>query len=180
MVERFNRILETTFFKFAVHSQRDWDQHLPLFLMAYRSVVHHSTGCIPANITLGRNLRLTFDLTFRRPVDEPPLFATDYVVALEHQLGHIHQFNRDYLNVITDRIKQGYDMTLLLSAHLCIQRMSPDSKIQRGRRVLFQSYVQLHWQGLYTITKKINDMVYRVQLKPQSKLKIVHCSQLWP
>ena len=35
------------------------------------------------------------------------------------------------------------------------------------------------WQGPYLVTKRLNDTVYRVQLKPQSKLKVVHRNRLW-
>ena len=35
------------------------------------------------------------------------------------------------------------------------------------------------WQGPYLVTKRINDMVYRVQLKPQTKPKVVHRNRLW-
>ena len=35
------------------------------------------------------------------------------------------------------------------------------------------------WQGPYLVTKRINDMVYRVQLRPQTKPKVVHRNRLW-
>lgn len=35
------------------------------------------------------------------------------------------------------------------------------------------------WQGPYLVTKCLNDTVYRVQLKPQSKPKGVHRNRLW-
>ncbi len=45
MVERFNRTLETQLSKFADHNQKDWDLHIPILVMAYRSAVHDTTGC---------------------------------------------------------------------------------------------------------------------------------------
>ncbi|KAJ8956157.1 hypothetical protein NQ318_020708, partial [Aromia moschata] len=44
--------------------QRDWDQFLHLFLLAYRSSVHETTGQTPASIVMGRELRLPCDLKF--------------------------------------------------------------------------------------------------------------------
>ena len=35
------------------------------------------------------------------------------------------------------------------------------------------------WQGPYTVTMKINDLVYRIQLGPKAKLKVVHRNRLW-
>ena len=34
------------------------------------------------------------------------------------------------------------------------------------------------WQDPYLVTKRINDMVYRVQLKPLAKPKVVHRNRL--
>lgn len=35
------------------------------------------------------------------------------------------------------------------------------------------------WEGPYTVTKAINDVVYRIQLTPRSKPKVVHRNRLW-
>ena len=56
MVERFNQTSEAQLSKFADHSQRDWDQHIPFLLMAYRSAMHDTTGNTPARIMLGSYL----------------------------------------------------------------------------------------------------------------------------
>ena len=44
MVERFNRTLEAQLAKFVSEHQRDWDHHLQLLMMAYRTSVHDTTG----------------------------------------------------------------------------------------------------------------------------------------
>src|SRR4029434_2706209 len=49
--------------------QRDWDEHLPLVLMACRSAVQESTTCSPALLMLGRELRTPAELAFGRPPD---------------------------------------------------------------------------------------------------------------
>ncbi|KAJ8935271.1 hypothetical protein NQ318_023157 [Aromia moschata] len=38
--------------------------------------------------------------------------------------------------------------------------------------------LQINWKGPYTIIKKINDLVYRIQLSPRSKPKVVHLVRL--
>ena len=35
------------------------------------------------------------------------------------------------------------------------------------------------WQGPYLVIKRINDVVYRIQLNPKSKPKVVHRNRLW-
>ena len=53
MVERFNWTLETQLSVFVDDHQRDWDQLVPLMLMAYRSTVHECTGCSPTSLMFG-------------------------------------------------------------------------------------------------------------------------------
>ena len=45
--ERFNRTIEDMLSKYISKAQRDWDEYLPLLLLAYRSSVHESTGQTP-------------------------------------------------------------------------------------------------------------------------------------
>ena len=62
MVERLNRTIEAQLAIFVSENQRDWDIYVPLLLMAYRSAVHKTTKCTPAELMFGRNLRLPIDL----------------------------------------------------------------------------------------------------------------------
>jgi hypothetical protein len=64
MVERFNRTLEEHLRKVVDKCQRNWDKHIPMFLMAYRSAVHETTAHSPAKVIFGTDLRLPPDLKF--------------------------------------------------------------------------------------------------------------------
>ena len=59
MAERFNRTLEQHLSKVVDENQPDWDQRIPLFLMAYRSSVHDTTGMTPAKLVFGWEIRLS-------------------------------------------------------------------------------------------------------------------------
>ena len=39
--------------------------------------------------------------------------------------------------------------------------------------------LQRPWQGPYTVTKRLNDLVYRIQLRASTKPKVVHRNRLW-
>lgn len=67
LVERFNHTLATQLAILTSRQQRDWDQHLPLVLMAYRSAVQESTKCTPAALMFGHELRTPVDLVFGSP-----------------------------------------------------------------------------------------------------------------
>ena len=58
MVEWFNCTLEAQLSKLVEDHQQDWDSHLPLLLVAYRTAVHEATGCTPASLMLGRDPRI--------------------------------------------------------------------------------------------------------------------------
>ncbi|KAJ8977904.1 hypothetical protein NQ317_012405 [Molorchus minor] len=40
--------------------------------------------------------------------------------------------------------------------------------------------LQKSWEGPYTVIKRINDLVYRIQRGPRAKMKVVHLDRLAP
>ena len=58
MVERFNRTIENQLAAYVAENQRDWDQHIPMLLLAYRSSIHEATKWTPARLML-YNFQLT-------------------------------------------------------------------------------------------------------------------------
>ena len=61
-VERFNRTLEAMLAKIVQQNQRDWDQHLPKVMFAYRTAIQEATGYTPFHVTFGRSLVLPLDV----------------------------------------------------------------------------------------------------------------------
>ena len=56
--KRFNQIVEAILSKFLAEDQRDWDEHLLLLMMAYRSAVYETTGLAMR--------------AYARAIDQPP------------------------------------------------------------------------------------------------------------
>ncbi|GFU24443.1 hypothetical protein TNCV_2264101 [Trichonephila clavipes] len=52
MVERFNRTILNNLLTDGLKNQQDWDQKVPLFLLAYRSAVHETIGYSPSQMLL--------------------------------------------------------------------------------------------------------------------------------
>ena len=176
MVEQFNRTIEDQLSKFVDDNQRDWDTHVPLLLMAYRTAIHETTGCTPAQLMMGRDLRLPIDLLIGRPEDEIPHHASTYAEELQACLERVHTFARSHMQLKTDSMKERYD-----AASNCDQ-LNVENPVwlhcpQRKKGI--SPKLTRQWQGPYLVTKRINDMVYRVQLKPQTKPKVVHRNRLW-
>jgi hypothetical protein len=68
--------------------QWDWDERLPIFLLAYRASTHETTSVMPSSMVFGRELRLPCDLMFGAPPDEEqstqtikPMSLNDYTTS---------------------------------------------------------------------------------------------------
>ena len=137
--------------------------------MAYRTAVHETTGCTPAQLMMGRDLRLPIDLLIGRPEDEVPQHASTYAEELQERLERVHNYARTHMKFRSDSMKERYD-----SASNCEQLNIGDPVWlhcpQRKKGV--SPKLTRQWQGPYLVTKRINDMVYRVQLRPQTKPKL--------
>lgn len=68
MLERFIKTMENCL-KIVINDQNEWDTHIHLFLLAYRSAIRQTIGKTPANVLFGRELRLPADLMFGYPED---------------------------------------------------------------------------------------------------------------
>ncbi|KAJ8953850.1 hypothetical protein NQ318_006701 [Aromia moschata] len=164
--------------KFVSENQRDWDKLVPLFLLSYRSSQHESTIYTPSMLTSGREMKLPTDLMLGRPLEEnQERSLPEFVGDLRERMDRIHQFAREKLKIHSesDKMKQRLDITSTETA------FEPGdavwlyaSKRMKGR----SPKLQKNWEGPYTIIKKINDLVYRIQLSPRSKPKVVHLERL--
>ncbi|KAJ8958740.1 hypothetical protein NQ318_016468 [Aromia moschata] len=137
----------------------DWDKLVPLFLLSYRSSQHESTTYTPSMLTSGREMKLPTDLMLGRPLEETEERSLpEFVEDLRKRMDRIHRFAREKLKIHSDKMKQRLDTTSTETA--------------------FKPGDASNWEGPYTIIKKINDLVYRIQLSPRSKPKVVHLERL--
>jgi hypothetical protein len=91
MVERYIKTVGELLRKVVASHQRNGDERLLLFLLAYRASTHDTTGLTPAGLVFGRELRLPCDLLFGAPPDkERP--TTDLAADL---VDHLHDI-RNY------------------------------------------------------------------------------------
>ena len=93
--------MEEHLWKMVGECQKDWDRHLPLFLLAYRSAVHDTTGQTLVRIVFGRELRLPCDILFGSPSEEPKE-VIDYVDDLKEKLLSVQETVRHRIRVASD------------------------------------------------------------------------------
>jgi len=61
-VERHHRTILNYLSKYFLENQKDWDEWIPIYLLAYRTSKHEFTGATPAELYFARDLRLPLDL----------------------------------------------------------------------------------------------------------------------
>ena len=112
LVERFNRTLEAMISKYIADHQRNWDEHLQLLMLAYRTSVHNSTGFSPAMLMCAWEPRLPLDLMFGSPPQEADSSVTFplYLDNLRNNMRSIHELARKKLLEASERQKRHYDL----------------------------------------------------------------------
>ncbi|GBL91310.1 Gag-Pol polyprotein [Araneus ventricosus] len=174
MVKRFNRTILNNLSLSVSKNQNDWDSHLPLFLLAYRSADHEATGFTPAQMLFGRTVRFLCDILFGKPSDTPSS-PNEYLNNLEARLVSVHAFARERIKLASERMKTSYDSGAT-NHHFKDgdQVWMYNPKRQRG----LSPKLQQNWEVPYTIVKKLNEVIYRVQRSPNAKPKVIHINQL--
>jgi hypothetical protein len=102
MVERYIKTIKEHLRKDVTSHQRDWDERLHLFLLAYRESTHDTTGLTPASLISGRELQLPCDLIFGlTPVKER--HTTGYAADLVDHLHDVQNYACQHLKLANDR-----------------------------------------------------------------------------
>ena len=98
LVEKFNRTLKQMLRIFSSENPRDWDDHLPFVMMAYRATQQKSTGCTPNLLFLNRETLCPLDLM----VGDPQNTLTDvcpvaYIEWIKSTMQITHEFVNQHL-----------------------------------------------------------------------------------
>ncbi|KAK2899936.1 hypothetical protein Q8A73_013065 [Channa argus] len=179
LVERFNRTLATQLAILTSRHQKDWDQHLPLVLWAYRTAVQESSQCTPATLMFGRELRTPVDLVFGPP-PEPEITGgpeLDYLRRLKERLSVVHQLARESQGDAGARQKRAYDGRCHghpFSVGDNVWVYCPVRK--RGLSPKLTS----HWKGPGEILDRISEVVYRVRMPGRRRRVVLHRDRLAP
>lgn len=170
LVERANRSIQNMIASYISDKQDDWDEHIPLLMMAYRSSIHETTGVSPALMMLGRELTLPIDLTLGRPIREDRLCSTEHAYQLEQKLLDVHDFARKQLNISSESMKRRYDVKVHKNPYKlgdAVWYFSPK------RKVGFNPKLQRPWKGPMVVVEILNDVLFRIQSGPRAKPIVV-------
>ena len=178
MVERQNRTFEGMLSLWTNTHQDDWDVHLPLLAMAYRSAPHETTGETPNMVNFGREVTLPVDLLLAAPPDEDrEPDVSEYAARLQDRLQTVHAAVREHTTHQMVTQKRHYD------ANVRLVRYHPGDVVwlhnptrTKGR----SPKLTRPWTGPYVIVQSVNDVNFRLQASPRAKSQIVHADRMKP
>lgn len=176
---KLNRTLAQQLAIVTAKDQRDWDAHVPLVLMAYRSAAQDSTACSPALRMLGREIRTPADMVVGRPPDaslEPP--GLEYARKLQDRLDRAHEFARDQLRVAGARQKRNYDVRARGKQFEALLTWSGPTT-RRGGGADARSWT-VNGRGPCRVVERLGEVVYRVRLPPRGRRVALHRDRLAP
>ena len=124
---------------------------------------------------MGHDLRLPVYLFIGRSEDEQPVQKSNYTQNLLNWLEKVRSYARQHLKMKSDKMKSHYDLQATGKELIGDAVWLYNPQWRNG----VSSKLSQPWQGPYVVTKKINDPVYRMWLRPRQKTKVVHWSRLW-
>ncbi|GBN46038.1 hypothetical protein AVEN_86405-1 [Araneus ventricosus] len=130
------------------------------------------TGRTPVEMFPDQTLRFPCDILFGRPRDTPSSPTNS-----EARLESVQASAEEQVKLSRERMKTRND-SRVTNHHFeegdLVWMYNP--KRRRG----LSPKLQQNWEGPYTVVKKLNDVIYRVQRSPNAKLKVIHINRLAP
>ncbi|CAI5656958.1 unnamed protein product [Oreochromis niloticus] len=177
-VERFNATLQKILASTAEHCHWDWDLMIPYAVMAYRATKHSATGFTPNFMMFGRELSEPVDLVAGLPPDpDNQPSAPEYVQQMLERLELAHLITREALRESVMRTKRQYDKNC---CHTQYKTGDPVWYLIKGTRHIKNKVKKFlpSYEGPFFVLGQLDDLVYRIQKNPRSKMKVVHHDQL--
>ena len=174
LVERFNQTLKAMLRRTVTEEGKDWDKLLPYLLFAYREVPQASTGFSPFELLYGRAVRGSLDVikaTWEadEKSDESVVL---YVLSIQERLTKMAELVKDNMDKAQETQKKWYDLN------------ARERSFEVGEKVLVLLPTSTHkllaqWQGPYDVVKKINKVIYEVEMQNKRKrLRRFHINML--
>lgn len=172
--ERLNRTLNMLL-KTHVENETDWDQTLPLCMMAYRSSIQESTRFSPFELLYGRDMRLPCDNYIDLPVQG-------------------NRTSTSYLN-LRDKLTQSYKLATQQQNMSKFRQANQHNKHANQKVFVVGDAVWLHscrikgyakfhrpWTGPYVVIEVLGASTYRLRRHGLSRGKtlVVHHDRLKP
>ena len=175
MVERFNKTLEAMLSAFVNENHTDWDEHLQLIMMAYRSTEHETRGFTPNVCMLGRETSCPLDIMYEMPRAIKQVPINQWVWELQEMLENAHRTVRQNTGEAMKRQKTYHDQGLSFETFDAGEKVYVYFPIKRvGCSAKLTSY----WRGPYEVIEKMSDVLYKVNCGRLNNIQVIHCNRM--
>ena len=175
LIERFNRTLITMLSMFVDKNQKDWDDHLPYVMSAYRATQHRSTGVSPNLLMLNRDVDAPIDIMVGAPPTKTQIQCPiKYIEWMKSAMTGAFQFTHEQLGIAASRQKKNYDRGLKPREYAAgdwVWRFYPPEANKK---------LGLGWLGPYLVIKRLSYLTYRIQRGPEARTLVVIVDDLKP
>ena len=176
LIENFNKILKSmmkTYIYEHKESVGDWDLMLPMFLMAYRSSVHSSTGETPHYLLTAREMKIPIDLIYSKP-SESQVEVPHYIRQLEDRFHKAYSIARNHLKLAQRRQKKQFE-----PSSFKYKAIKPGDFVWYfNPRKTFKGDKHLAWKGPYLVKDVGDDFTVTLQLNQDGATYRTHCDKL--
>ncbi|XP_064485140.1 uncharacterized protein LOC135397466 [Ornithodoros turicata] len=174
-VEKWHSALKRVLRALAHEYKTDWELGLPGAMFALRSVPHEATGFSPAELVYGRSLRSPMRLVRERwESNQTDTTVLEYVLDLLQRLQDSREVAEANMKEAQQRAKSYYDRNLRPRLY------------QEGDKVLVlrptrANKLQVHWDGPFTVLRKLSDTTYMIQFRGRKKeVRTYHTNLMKP
>ncbi|XP_060083339.1 uncharacterized protein LOC132562602 [Ylistrum balloti] len=175
MDKRFNRTLISMLASYVNDHHTDWDDHLPFVTMAYRSVVHETTGSSPNALMLDREVSTPLGIMYEMPTSAKKIPTHQWAWELKEKMETAHVHVRKHTNAEMLRQKIWHDRKLSW------QTFSAGDQVY----VYFPRYLPGHfpkltsyWRRPYEVVSRCSDVTYKVLCGARGAPQIVHVDRM--
>ncbi|XP_028847201.1 uncharacterized protein LOC114796860 [Denticeps clupeoides] len=173
-LERFHQTLKSMLRTYCLASAKEWDEGLPLLLVAIRETVQESLGFSPADLVFGHTVRGPLKLLKEAWVAEPltETNVLDHVSSFRERLHNACATARASLQHAQGSMKARYDQKAV------------SRSFQPGDRVLvllplMGSALQAKFSGPYVVESQLSDTDYVVRTPDRKrKMRVCHVNML--
>jgi hypothetical protein len=178
VVERFHRTLNSMLAKVVSVNQRDWCEHLPAVMAAYRASVHETTQFTPNRLIFGRENRMPADVVLGdldTSEAELPSCMDEYAANIIERQRADYALVREHLGESAIRRKEQYDIRVRPKEFVPGQLVW--YHYPRKRQGLSPKW-QMYYTGPYRIVRLIDSHTIVIQKNARSKCIVVHRDKL--
>lgn len=173
--ERFNSTVTKMLTAYVNEKQTDWDLHLNLVLMAYRSSVHETTQCTPNRLMFGREIQIPLNLMYPLPVVSCTTH-THFVQDIEKNASFAFDYARSNISKNQRRMQVNYDRKVYGKPYEVQDKVllfTPRYKVGTSPKL------SRFWDGPYQVVEVLSAANYKIApVTNLSKLQVVHFNRL--